>query len=53
MSTSLDEMMRRLANVTDSLSAAEREEMAPDLFEVERSLGAARRRLSRIVEPGR
>lgn len=53
MSTSLDEMMRRLANVTDSLSTAEREELAPDLFEVERSLGAARRRLSRIVDSGR
>jgi hypothetical protein len=48
--TLLDELLQRISVVGDSLSGLERDELAKDLWEVERSLGAARRRLVRLVE---
>jgi hypothetical protein len=50
MATSLDELVRHLASVTESLDANERDLVGPDLFEVERALRSARRGLSRIVD---
>jgi hypothetical protein len=46
----LDELMTRLSAIGDELTAFERDRLANDLWEVERNLGAARRRLVRLVE---
>ncbi len=50
VSALLDELLARLGAIGTGLDAAERDRLANDLFEVERSLGAARRRLERLVE---
>jgi hypothetical protein len=48
--TTLDELLGRISRIADGLSADEREVVGVDLFEVERALRGARRRLSRIVD---
>jgi hypothetical protein len=50
VSSLLDEILLRLNAMGDSLSASERDRLGNDLFEVERNLGAARRRLVRLVD---
>ena len=50
LSTSIDELVRHLARITDDLSGSERDLLGPDLFEVERALRSARRRLGRLVD---
>ncbi len=50
VSSLLEELLARLDGIGESLNAAERDRLASDLFEVERTLGAARRRLVRLVE---
>lgn len=49
-STLLDELLSRLRDIDEDLTALERDRLASDLWEVERSLGAARRRLVKLVE---
>jgi hypothetical protein len=49
ISSALDELMARIGDIADALSKQGREEIAVELFEVERSLNGGRRRLSRIV----
>lgn len=49
-STVLDELVARISAITDSLAGAEREALSADLYEVERNLGNAARRLTRLVE---
>jgi len=48
-STDLQDLVSRVAGVAEGLAAAGYEVAANDLFEVERSLGAASRRLSQTV----
>jgi hypothetical protein len=50
VSTSLEELIRHLTAVTEDLDGNERDLVGPDLFEVERALRSARRRLNRIVD---
>jgi hypothetical protein len=49
-SSLLDELLTRVRALGEGLNALERDRLANDLFEVERTLGAARRRLVRLVE---
>ena len=49
VATALEEMEQRIAAIANGLVGAEREELSADLFEVERALGAAARRLSRAL----
>lgn len=49
-STLLDDLVKRISGIADSLTPAERESVAAELAEVERNLGNAQRRLSRLVE---
>lgn len=49
-STLLDDLLARIAAITEALSGPERDALGPELAEVERNLGNARRRLSRLVE---
>jgi hypothetical protein len=50
MATSLDELVGRITRIVEGLSGEEREVVGPDLFEVERALRSARRRITRIVD---
>jgi hypothetical protein len=50
VATSLDELLGRISRIADGLSGDEKEIVGTDLFEVERSLRAARRRLSAVEQ---
>jgi hypothetical protein len=50
VATSLEELQGRISRIAEGLSSEEREVVGPDLFEVERALRSARRRVSRIVD---
>jgi hypothetical protein len=50
VATSLDELQGRISRIAEGLSSEERQVVGPDLFEVERALRSARRRVSRIVD---
>jgi hypothetical protein len=50
VATSLDELQGRISRIAEGLTSEEREVVGPDLFEVERALRSARRRVSRIVD---
>jgi hypothetical protein len=53
VSTSLEELLGRISRIAEALSGDERDVVGPDLFEVERALRSARRRVSRIVDSTR
>jgi hypothetical protein len=44
--TALDELVSRVSGLADDLDSDERDVVGPELYEVERSLRAAQRRLS-------
>ena len=50
MSTALDELARRVTAIAEGLTNTEADWVAQDLFAVERSLGAARRRLAALSD---
>jgi hypothetical protein len=50
VATALDELAHRIAAIGEGLQGAERDALAADLFEVERTLGTAARRLSRALD---
>jgi hypothetical protein len=50
VATSLDELVGRISRIAEGLSGDERDVVGPDLFEVERALRSARRRVTRIVD---
>ncbi len=49
VATGLGEMIQRIASTADDLRGDGREDLAGELYEVERSLQAAARRLSALV----
>ncbi|MGH9094774.1 MAG: hypothetical protein ACRDXE_06405 [Acidimicrobiales bacterium] len=53
LASGLDELAQRVTRLADSLPMAERDAFGADLYEVERTLVAAQRRLTRIVDTGR
>jgi len=50
MTTALEELARRVTAIAEDLSNTQSDWVAQDLFAVERSLGAARRRLAALNE---
>jgi hypothetical protein len=50
MATALDELNRRVTTVAEELANSQADWVAQELFAVERSLGAAHRRLARLNE---
>lgn len=50
VSTRLDELVASVGQIADGLVAGERDDVGPELFEVERMLRAASRRLSRVLD---
>jgi hypothetical protein len=49
IATALDELTRRVTAHADAANSAHDEEMARELFAIERSLAAANRRLGRLA----
>lgn len=50
VATALDEMAKRVAAIAEALTGDERDALSSDLYEVERVLGTAARRLNRALE---
>lgn len=50
LSTALDELTERVTRTADQLSGAPREDVAADLYEVERNLRSASRRLHMLLD---
>ena len=50
MSTALDDLAKRVGAMADDLAGDQREQLTAALFEVERSLRNAQRRLSKLVD---
>ena len=50
VATALSELTTRVAELAESLSTEARDDIATALYEVERSLGAAARRLESMVD---
>ena len=50
VSTALSEMTQRVTDIADSLSGTDRDDVATVLYEVERSLATATRRLEKAVD---
>lgn len=50
LTASLDELTRRVTALAESARAADEQDLAADLFAVERSLTGALRRLGRLAE---
>jgi len=49
LSTALDELTQRITSLADDYHSSPREDVAADLYEVERSLQAAARRLRTLL----
>lgn len=50
LTTALDEVATRVTGIAEQLAGTEHDLIASELIEVERALGAAQRRLARLVE---
>jgi hypothetical protein len=49
ISSALDSLTKRIASTAEQLSGTERDDVAASLFEVERALQGAQRRLDKVV----
>lgn len=49
MATTLDDLVERIEEVGNQFTGSKRESLAHDIFEVERSLRSAQRRLNKVV----
>lgn len=49
ISTALESLTKRIAGTAEQFSGTDRDDLAATLFEVERSLAAAQRRLDKVV----
>lgn len=50
VATRLHELVARVGDIADGLGAAEKDDVGPELFEVERALRSAERRLNRVLD---
>ena len=50
ISAALDGLTKRIASTAESFSGTERDDLAGTLFEVERALQGAQRRLDKVVQ---
>jgi ElaB/YqjD/DUF883 family membrane-anchored ribosome-binding protein len=53
VSTRLEELVKGVTDIADGLAGEERDRLSSDLYEVERTLRAAERRLRRVIDAGR
>ena len=49
VATALEELLRRITAIAETITGDDRDAVTSELFEVERTLGAAHRRLTRIL----
>jgi hypothetical protein len=52
VATALDELCSRVTAIAEQLLEPDREALGPELYELERTLRSAQRRLSRILDHG-
>ena len=50
INTGLETLTKRISDIAESLSGTQRDDVASALFEVERSLETAQRRLGQVME---
>ncbi len=50
VATRLHELLGRISEIADGLGHDEKDEVGPELFEVERTLRSAERRLNRVLD---
>jgi hypothetical protein len=50
IATGIEDLVGRINGIVDGLGRQERESLGPDLYEVERMLNGARRRLAKLVD---
>jgi len=50
MSTALEELARRVSSIADRYSGSKRDDVAAELYEVERALKGAHRRLAKVAD---
>jgi hypothetical protein len=50
IATGLDDLVGRINGIVDGLGPRERDSLGADLYEVERMLNGARRRLAKLVD---
>jgi len=53
VATALDELLHRVSRIADDIARSEQETLSTELYEVERTLGTAHRRLVRLVDNNR
>ena len=53
VATALDELLHRVSKIADDIARSEQETLSTELYEVERTLGTAHRRLVRLVDNNR
>jgi hypothetical protein len=52
VATGLDDLLSRVTTIAEQLGEADREVVGPELYELERTLRSALRRLTRILDQG-
>jgi hypothetical protein len=50
VATALEELLRRVTTIAETVGGSDREIVTAELYEVERTLGAAHRRLARLLD---
>ena len=50
LATALDELTQRISGMADDAAAQQRDDIASELFEVERALAGASRRLMKVAD---
>ena len=50
LATALDELTTRITAIADRYASSERDELAADLYAVERALTGAQRRLTKVID---
>ena len=53
VATALAELLRRVSGIADEVSKSEQATLGTELYEVERTLSTAHRRLTRLIEGNR
>ncbi|TMM18435.1 MAG: hypothetical protein E6G01_03570 [Actinobacteria bacterium] len=53
LATALDELTRRITAIADGYSSGDHDELAADLYAVERALAGAQRRLTKVIDTDR
>lgn len=50
LATALDELAKRVSTIADGYAGSRRDDLATELYQVERALAAARRGLARVLD---